>query len=71
MVVDMLIANGANVCIKDKHGSTARTIAEKKGLKEVVERLEAAERAPNRLKDRRTNVYEMPPIVLPKSASPQ
>ena len=44
-VLQMLIARGANVHVKDKHGSTARAIAEKKGLKEVVATLEQAERA--------------------------
>ena len=42
-VLEMLIKRGANVTIKDKHGGTAKTIAEKKGLKEVVVMLEAAE----------------------------
>jgi len=43
-VLEMLIQRGANVTIKDKHGTVARTIAEKKGYREVVALLEAAEK---------------------------
>ena len=42
-VLSMLIRRGANVLVKDKHGTLPKTIAEKKGLKDVVEMLEAAE----------------------------
>ena len=43
-VLEMLIGRGANVYVKDKHGSMARNIAEKKGYKEVVTMLEQAEK---------------------------
>ena len=42
-VLEMLIRRGANVLVKDKHGSLAKNIAEKKGLAEMVSMLEAAE----------------------------
>ena len=43
-VLEMLVERGANVLVQDKHGSTARAIAEKKGLKNIVALLEEAER---------------------------
>ena len=43
-ILQLLLQRGSDCLIKDKHGSTARAIAEKKGLKDVVGVLDEAEK---------------------------
>ena len=43
-MLQILLAHGASALVKDKHGNTPSALARKKGFKEIVEILEAAEK---------------------------
>lgn len=51
-LLQILIARGADMKIRDKHGNVAKTLASKKGFDEIVTILEAAEKTQARAKSK-------------------